>query len=165
MLSLPYTYSRAFTLFTYKFKPICLSHSELVQTPCLWLVMIFYHSGSYTYTIVTPKSSMWLHKALHLPWKKKKRNTWTAFMLVRVQKNEERGKLEDAWIPPRTYICVTLAHDSSDEPSNYHETLCLRLQNECVRHAITFTRAPHIPNEKSSKQSEIWVRWVNEWFE
>ena len=73
--------------------------------------------------------------------------------------------MEDAWIPLRTYISVTLAHDSSDEPSNYHETLRLRLQNECVRHAITFTRAPHIPSEKSSKQSVVWVRWVNEWSE
>ena len=88
-------------------------------------------------------------------------------MLVRVQKkmNEERGEMEDTWIPLRTYISVTLAHDPSDELSNYHETLHLHLQNECVRHAITFTRAPHIPSEKSSKQSEVWVRWVNEWFE
>ena len=73
--------------------------------------------------------------------------------------------MEDAWIPLRTYISVTLAHDSSDEPSNYHVTLRLHLQNECVRHAVTFTRAPHIPSEKSRKQSEVWVRWVNEWFE
>ena len=79
--------------------------------------------------------------------------------------DEERGEMEDAWIPLRTYISVTLAHDPSDGPSNYHETWCLHLQNECVRHAITFTRAPHIPSEKSSKQSEVWVRWVNEWSE
>ena len=79
--------------------------------------------------------------------------------------NEERGEMEDAWIPLRTYISVALAHELSDEPSNYHETLCLRLQNECVRHAITFTWAPHTPSEESRKQSEVWVRWVNEWSE
>ena len=73
--------------------------------------------------------------------------------------------MEDAWIPPRTYIPFTLAHDPSDELSNYHETLRLHLQSECVRHAITFTRAPHTRSEKLSKQSEVWVRWVNEWFE
>ena len=81
------------------------------------------------------------------------------------KKNEERGEMEDAWIPLRTYISITLAHDPSDELSNYHETLRLHLQNECVRHAVNFTRAPHIPSEKSRKQSEVWVRWVNEWFE
>ena len=81
------------------------------------------------------------------------------------KKNEERGEMEDAWIPLRTYISVTLAHDLSDELSNYHETLRLHLQNECVRHAITFTRAPHILGEKSRKYSEVWVRWVNEWSE
>ena len=58
-------------------------------------------------------------------------------------------------MPLRTYISVTLAHDPSDEPSNYHEILCLHLQNECVRHAITFIRAPHIPSEESRKQSEV----------
>ena len=81
------------------------------------------------------------------------------------KRDEERGEMEDAWIPLRTYISVTLAHDPSDGPSNYHETLCLHLQNECVRHAITFTRAPHTPSEESSKQSEVWVRLVNEWSE
>jgi hypothetical protein len=73
--------------------------------------------------------------------------------------------MEDAWIPLRTYISVTLAHSPSNEPSNYHETLRLHLQIECVRHAITFTRAPHTPSEESSKQSEVWVRRVNEWSE
>ena len=55
----------------------------------------------------------------------------------------------------RTYIPFTLAHDPSDELSNYHETLRLHLQSECVRHAITFTRAPHTRSEKLSKQSEV----------
>ena len=45
----------------------CLSHYELVQTPCLWSVMIVYRCGLYTYTVITPKSSMRLHKALHPP--------------------------------------------------------------------------------------------------
>ena len=73
--------------------------------------------------------------------------------------------MEDAWIPLRTYIPFTLAHDPSDEHSNYQETLHLRLQYECVRHAITLTRAPHTPSEKLSKQSEVWIRWLNAWFE
>jgi len=81
------------------------------------------------------------------------------------QKKKEGGEMEDAWIPLRTYISVTLAHDPSDRPSNYHETSRLHLQNECVRHVITFTRAPHTPSEESSKQSEVWVRLVNEWSE
>ena len=70
-----------------------------------------------------------------------------------------------AWIPLRSYIPFTLAHDPSDELSNYQETLRLRLQYECVGHAITFTRAPHTPSEKMSRPSEVWIRWVNEWFE
>jgi len=51
----------------------------------------------------------------------------------------------------RTHIPFTLAHDPSDELPNYQETLHLRLQYECVRHAITPTRAPHTPSEKLSK--------------
>ena len=87
-------------------------------------------------------------------------------MLVQVKnKIWERGEIEDAWIPLRTYIPFTLAHNPSDELSNYHEILHLHLQNECVRHAITSIRAPHTPSEKLSEQSEVWVRWVNEWFE
>ena len=73
--------------------------------------------------------------------------------------------MEDAWVPLRTYIPFTLAHDPSDEHSNYQETLRLHLQYECVRYAITLTRAPHTPSEKMSKQSEVWIRWANEWFE
>ena len=49
----------------------------------------------------------------------------------------------------------TLAHDPSDEHSNYQETLRLRLQYECVGHAITFTRAPHTPSEKKNRLSEV----------
>ena len=77
----------------------CLSRSELVQTPCLWLVMIVYHYGLYTYTIITPRSSMRLHKALHPPERKKKRNTRTAFMPVQVKKKkgEEWKMLEYHW--------------------------------------------------------------------
>jgi len=135
-----------------------------MQMPCLWLVMNVYHCGLYTYTIITPRSSLRLHKALHPPERKKKRKTWTTFMLVQVKK-KERGGMEDAWIPLRIYISVAPGHDPSDGPSNYHETLCLHLQNECVRHAITIARAPHTPSEESSKQSEVWVRWVNEWSE
>ena len=39
------------------------------------------------------------------------------------------------------------------------------MQYECWRYAITLTRAPHTPSEKMSKQSEVWIRWANEWFE
>ena len=65
--------------------------------------------------------------------------------------------MEDAWIPLRTYISVTLAHDSSDEPSNYHETLCLHLQNECVRHALPLPKL-HIPlvRNRENKVSPPW---------
>jgi len=48
---------------TYSYLP----NSELVQTPCLWAVVIVYCCGLYTYTVITPKSSMRLHKALHPP--------------------------------------------------------------------------------------------------
>ena len=87
-------------------------------------------------------------------------------MLVQVKKKKrERGEMEDAWVPLRTYIPFTLAHDPRDEHSNYQETLRLHLQYECVRYAITLTRAPQTPSEKMSKQSEVRIRWVNEWFE
>jgi len=81
------------------------------------------------------------------------------------KKKRERWEMEDAWVPLRTHIPFTLAHDPSDEHSNYQETLRLHLQYECVRYAITLTRAPHTPSEKMSKQSEVRIRWVNEWFE
>ena len=81
------------------------------------------------------------------------------------KKEWERGEMEDAWVPLRTYTSFTLAHDPSDEHSNYQETLRLGLQYECIRYASTLTRAPQTPSEKMSKQSEVRIRWVNEWFE
>ena len=70
-----------------------------MQTPCLWLVTIFYHCGLYTYTIITPRSSLRLHKAPHPPERKKKRKTWTTFMPVQVKKKkgEEWKMLEYHW--------------------------------------------------------------------
>ena len=68
-------------------------------------------------------------------------------MLIEVKKKEKGEK----WKMLRTHIPFTLAHDPSDELPNYQETLHLRLQYECVRHAITPTRAPHTPSEKLSK--------------
>jgi len=46
------------------------------------------------------------------------------------------------------YLHLHFACDPSDEHFNYQETLRLRLQYECVRYAITLTRAPHTPSEK-----------------
>ena len=77
------------------------------------------------------------------------------------KKEWERGEMEDAWVPLRTYTSFTLAHDPSDEHSNYQETLRLGLQYECVRYTITLTRAPQTPSEKMSKQSEVWISWAN----
>ena len=83
------------------------------------------------------------------------------------EKNDEwrRGEKEDAWVPVRTYFPFTLAHNPRDEHFNYQETCHLHLQYECLRYVITLTWTPHTPSEKMSKQSEVWIRWANEWFE
>ena len=68
VLSLPYTYSRAFTSFTYKFKPIavfpilssCKRYASEVSYDCssLWVVHVHSHHTKVLYV---------LHKALHPP--------------------------------------------------------------------------------------------------
>jgi len=96
--------------------------------------LIVHHYGSFTYTIITPRSSMWWHKALHLPEIKEEKETYERHTCQFVSK--KGGEMKDAWLPLRTYISTTLAHDPSDRPSHYHETSRLHLQNECVRHAL-----------------------------
>ena len=48
----------------------CLSRSNVMP---LKSVIVAHCCGLYTYTIVTPKSSMWSHEALHPPKIKKKK--------------------------------------------------------------------------------------------
>ena len=77
----------------------------------------------------------------------------------------EEGEKWKMLVPLRTYIPFTLAHDPSDEHSNYQEALRLHLQYECVRYAITLTWAPHTPGTEKVKIGEVWIGWANEWFE
>jgi len=87
-------------------------------------------------------------------------------MLVRVKKMTKKGEKWKTLEYHRGLTFLLHLHMTwAMNFLNYQETLCLRLQSECVRHAITFIRAPHTPSEKSSKQSEVWVRLVNEWSE
>ena len=87
-------------------------------------------------------------------------------MLVRVKKMTKKG---EKWKTLEYHRGLTfLLHLHMTRVMNflnYQEALRLRLQSECVRHAITFIRAPHIPSEESRKQSEVSVRRVNEWSE
>ena len=96
--------------------------------------LIVHHYGSFTYTIITPRSSMWWHKALHLPERKEEKKKHMNG--IHVSLSQKKGEMKDAWLPLRTYISTTLAHDPRDIPSHYHETSRLLLQNECVRHAL-----------------------------
>ena len=76
----------------------CLPNSELMQKPCLWVVMIVYRCGLYTYTVITPKSSMWLHKALHPPETiRKETHEWIHASSSQNKEGEKWKMLEYHW--------------------------------------------------------------------
>ena len=125
--------------------------------------LIVHHYGSFTYTIITPRSSMWWHKALHLLERKEEKETYERHTCQFVSK--KRGRNERCLITTEDlhfhYTCTwpewytfSLPWDITIAPAKWMCKTC-----------VTFTQAPHTPSEESRKQSEVWVRWVNEWSE
>ena len=82
--NMPYTHSRAFATYTYKFKPIAIFLiSELVQTSCHWSQFLLLIAVGHTRTRPSLQGPLCGCIKLFIPLKQKgKRNIWTAFMLV-----------------------------------------------------------------------------------
>ena len=163
MLSLPYTHSRAFYITHIQVETCsCLPNSELVQTPCLWLVWLFITMGhSRTRSSLQGPLCDGIKLSISLKEKKKKKH----MNGIHASSSKKKGRNERCLITTEDlhfhYTCTwpewytfSLPWDITIAPAKWMCKTC-----------VTFTQAPHTPSEESRKQSEVWVRWVNEWSE